>query len=103
MVPEQGKNEPKELHMISVVVPIYNEEEIIPRLHDAVVGAMSKLRDPWEVVYVNDGSKDSTLQLLRTLQLNDIARRGCGSFAQLGAHGCDLCWSADRRRRCRRV
>jgi dolichol-phosphate mannosyltransferase len=71
MVPEQVKNEPKELHMISVVVPVYNEEGIIPRLHDAVVGAMSKLRDPWEVVYVNDGSTDSTLQLLRTLQLND--------------------------------
>ncbi|MGH9552074.1 MAG: glycosyltransferase family 2 protein, partial [Terriglobales bacterium] len=57
--------------MISVVVPVYNEEEIVPLLHDAVVHAMSKLRDPWEVVYVNDGSTDSTLQLLRSLQLND--------------------------------
>ena len=54
--------------MISVVVPVYNEEEIIPLLHDAVVRAMSKLRDTWEVVYVNDGSTDSTLQLLRNLQ-----------------------------------
>ena len=66
-----GKNEPKELSMISVVVPVYNEEEIIPLLHDAVVRAMSKLRDTWEVVYVNDGSTDSTLQLLRNLQLTD--------------------------------
>ncbi len=66
-----GKNEPKELSMISVVVPVYNEEEIISLLHDAVVRAMSKLRDTWEVVYVNDGSTDSTLQLLRTLQLTD--------------------------------
>ena len=57
--------------MISVVVPVYNEEEIIPLLHDAVVRAMSKLRDTWEVVYVNDGSTDSTLQLLRNLQLTD--------------------------------
>lgn len=57
--------------MISVVVPVYNEEEIITLLHDAVVRATSKLRDTWEVVYVNDGSKDSTLELLRTLQLND--------------------------------
>ena len=31
-----GKNEPKELSMISVVVLVYNEEEIIPLLHDAV-------------------------------------------------------------------
>ena len=57
--------------MISVVVPVYNEEEIIPLLHDAVVRAMSKLRDTWEVVYVNDGSTDSTLQLLRNLQLTE--------------------------------
>jgi polyisoprenyl-phosphate glycosyltransferase len=57
--------------MISVVVPIYNEEEIISRLHDAVVGAMSDMRESWEVVYVNDGSKDSSLQLLRNLQLTD--------------------------------
>jgi len=57
--------------MISVVVPIYNEEEIISQLHDAVVGAMKDMRESWEVVYVNDGSKDSSLQLLRNLQLTD--------------------------------
>ncbi|HEX3353034.1 MAG TPA: glycosyltransferase family 2 protein [Terriglobales bacterium] len=57
--------------MISVVVPVYNEEEIIPLLHDAVVKAMSEIEDRWEVVYVNDGSKDSSLSLLRNLQLND--------------------------------
>jgi polyisoprenyl-phosphate glycosyltransferase len=57
--------------MISVVVPIYNEEEIISRLHDAVLKAMSTMRESWEVVYVNDGSKDSSLVLLRNLQLSD--------------------------------
>jgi len=36
--------------MISVVVPVYNEEEIISLLHDAVARAMSKLRDSWELV-----------------------------------------------------
>ena len=39
--------------------------------HGIVARAMSKLRDTWEVVYVNDGSTDSTLQLLRNLQLTD--------------------------------
>ena len=57
--------------MISVVVPIYNEEEIISQLHDAVVRAMSGLRESWEVVYVNDGSKDSSLEHLRNLQSGD--------------------------------
>jgi len=57
--------------MISVVVPIYNEEEIISRLHDAVLKGMSGMRESWEVVYVNDGSKDSSLSLLRNLQSSD--------------------------------
>jgi polyisoprenyl-phosphate glycosyltransferase len=57
--------------MISVVIPIYNEEEILSLLHRAVSCAMSKVEDTWEVVYVNDGSKDSSLDLLRQLQVDD--------------------------------
>jgi len=57
--------------MISVVIPIYNEEEIISLLHHAVSNAMSKVDDNWEVVYVNDGSDDSSLDLLRQLQSED--------------------------------
>jgi len=57
--------------MISVVVPIYNEEEIIMRFHEAVNIAMESAHTPWEVVYVNDGSTDFSLQLLRGLQSMD--------------------------------
>ena len=57
--------------MISVVIPVYNEEEIISLLHHAVSNAMSKVDDNWEVVYVNDGSDDSSLDLLRQLQADD--------------------------------
>jgi len=57
--------------MISVVIPIYNEEEIIHLLHRAVSGAMNEIDDAWEVVYVNDGSRDSSLELLRQLQTED--------------------------------
>jgi glycosyltransferase involved in cell wall biosynthesis len=57
--------------MISVVIPIYNEEEILSLLHDAVSNAMRDVGDSWEVVYVNDGSKDSSLELLRQLQSED--------------------------------
>src|SRR5712671_1326937 len=57
--------------MISVVIPIYNEEEIISLLHHAVSEAMKEEGDRWEVVYVNDGSDDSSLELLRQLQAED--------------------------------
>jgi polyisoprenyl-phosphate glycosyltransferase len=54
--------------MVSVVVPIYNEEEIILRFHEAVASALESVVDEWEVVYVNDGSTDSSLELLKGLQ-----------------------------------
>jgi polyisoprenyl-phosphate glycosyltransferase len=57
--------------MISVVVPIYNEEENIELFHDAVASSLAKIGEEWEVVYVNDGSRDSSLDLLRDLQVND--------------------------------
>ena len=57
--------------MVSVVVPIYNEEELIVRFHEAVACALKGVVDEWEVVYVNDGSTDSSLELLKGLQAID--------------------------------
>lgn len=57
--------------MISVVVPIFNEEQVIPLFHGAIADALKEVGEAWEVVYVNDGSKDSSLRLLRDLQGQD--------------------------------
>ena len=57
--------------MVSVVVPIYNEEELVVRFHEAVANALQNVVDEWEVVYVNDGSSDSSLELLKGLQVLD--------------------------------
>src|SRR4051794_4140411 len=57
--------------MVSVVVPIYNEEELILRFHEAVANALESVDGDWEVVYVNDGSTDSSLDLLKGLQADD--------------------------------
>ncbi|MGA9527401.1 MAG: glycosyltransferase family 2 protein [Terriglobales bacterium] len=57
--------------MISVVIPIYNEEEILSLLHERVRCALDQTGTNWEVVYVNDGSKDSSLELLQQLQSED--------------------------------
>jgi len=57
--------------MVSVVVPIYNEEELIVRFHEAVAAALKGVVDDWEAVYVNDGSTDSSLELLKGLRAVD--------------------------------
>jgi glycosyltransferase involved in cell wall biosynthesis len=57
--------------MISVAIPVYNEEEIVHLLHSRVSAVMNSVGEDWEVVYVNDGSKDATLKLLLQLQVAD--------------------------------
>src|SRR5437016_4389031 len=61
---------PQGIPMISIVVPIYNEEENIVRFHAALESAMEP-ESSWEVVYVNDGSRDSSLSLLQQIQQVD--------------------------------
>src|SRR5579863_6856374 len=58
--------------MISIVVPVYKEEDLIVQFHEAVSSALQGIDEDWEVVYVNDGSTDSTLEVLKSLQLFDF-------------------------------
>src|SRR5579864_7754229 len=57
--------------MLSVVVPIYNEEENIPAFHTAIRSVMEGMEEHWEVIYVNDGSRDKSLSLLVEIQQRD--------------------------------
>jgi polyisoprenyl-phosphate glycosyltransferase len=57
--------------MISVVIPIYNEEELIPRFHESITTALGTVSEEWEAIYVNDGSTDASLQLLKQVQSFD--------------------------------
>src|SRR5690349_16110209 len=56
---------------LSVIVPAYNEEEVLPEFHRRLSKVMDSLPNTWEVIYVNDGSADSTLSLLEGLARND--------------------------------
>lgn len=57
--------------MLSLVTPIYNEQQIIPRLHEAVSQTFGGMGLEWEVVYVDDGSRDNSLAMLLELQQGD--------------------------------
>lgn len=52
---------------ISIVVPAYNEAEVIAEFNERLSRVRAKLRQKSEVVYVNDGSRDETLAALRML------------------------------------
>jgi len=57
--------------LISVVVPVYNEEESLEAFYDAVSEQLNRLGMPWELVFVNDGSQDRSLEILHWLHERD--------------------------------
>ncbi|MDP9088313.1 MAG: glycosyltransferase [Pseudomonadota bacterium] len=50
---------------LSVVIPVYNEEAVLPTLFARLYPSLDALKIPFEIVYVNDGSKDRSVALLR--------------------------------------
>ena len=50
---------------VSVVVPVYNEQENLPSLFLRLTAVLDKLGKPFEIIFTNDGSRDNSLVLLR--------------------------------------
>ena len=50
---------------LSVVVPVYNEQDALPALFARIYPALDALRVPYELIFVNDGSRDRSAALLR--------------------------------------
>ncbi|HEX4053911.1 MAG TPA: glycosyltransferase family 2 protein [Tepidisphaeraceae bacterium] len=57
--------------MISIVIPIFNEQENLPELRRRLVAAMDAVGDPWEAVLVDDGSRDDCPRILREFHTQD--------------------------------
>ncbi len=77
---------------VSVVVPVYNEVKNVPVLHEQLHKALAKIGKPWEVVFVDDGSSDGSLQAIEVLAAQDpehtrvvALRRNFGQTAAISA------------------
>ncbi len=77
---------------LSLVVPVYNEEETLPLLFDAILAALEPLARPWEVIFVDDGSRDKSVSVLESLFARDPLhvrviefRRNFGQTAAIAA------------------
>ena len=77
---------------LSLVVPVYNEEENLPLLHEAIQQALTSIGKAWEVIFVDDGSRDKSLSVLETLVQQDpehvrvvVFRRNFGQTAAITA------------------
>ncbi len=77
----------KNLLDLSVIVPIYNEEGSVEQLHSEIVSALEETGKSYEIIFVDDGSKDHTLAKIRQLKpLKVISfRKNFGQTAALDA------------------
>lgn len=80
----------------SVVIPVYNEEKNLPLLHKALQNSLAGINKNWEVIYINDGSRDNSVEVLDSLYLQDpkhvrviMLRRNFGQTPAMSA-GIDL-------------
>ena len=90
---------------VSVVVPIYNEVENVRRLHAAITDGVMPLNQPYEMILVDDGSTDGTLELLNELADEDPCVRviefrhnfgqTAAMFAGIQAATCDVVVTMD--------
>ena len=62
---------PSSVPEISVIIPVYNENESLPILYERLVKVLTSIGMRWEIVFVDDGSTDGTSQTLKKLQEQD--------------------------------
>ncbi len=77
---------------LSLVIPVYNEEETLSLLFDALYAALQPLPHSWEVILVNDGSGDKSFEVLKEFAAKDTEhirvvsfRRNFGQTAAIAA------------------
>ena len=77
---------------LSLVIPVYNEEKNLPHLFEAIYTVLPPMNKVWEVILVNDGSRDRSLDVLREYAVKDpehvrvvAFRRNFGQTAAIAA------------------
>jgi glycosyltransferase involved in cell wall biosynthesis len=76
---------------LSVVIPVYNEEENVPLLYEKLREALDPLKQEYEILFVDDGSTDRTLSMLDVIRAKDnhivvlSLRRNFGQTAAFAA------------------
>jgi glycosyltransferase involved in cell wall biosynthesis len=73
--------------MLSVIVPFFNEEKTVREMHARLVSVLSKENIPYEIIFVDDGSQDSTFQNMQKLAPLRVVRlkRNYGQTQALAA------------------
>lgn len=76
---------------LSVIIPVYNSESSLRPLHDRLSASLPSIADEYEIVFVNDGSRDGSWQILEELAHSDHRVRTFDMMRNYGQHNALLC------------
>ncbi|QDU64879.1 hypothetical protein Pan216_57720 [Planctomycetes bacterium Pan216] len=71
--------------LLSIVVPVFNEEDCLEALHQRLTEVFADLEDGYEIIFINDGSRDRSAQIMRQLAERD-PKVGYYSFSRNFGH-----------------
>lgn len=66
-----NKDTPSMHSVLSIVIPVFNETDVLPEFHDQLSTSLNALNLRAEIIYVNDGSTDDSLRVLLSLRISD--------------------------------
>lgn len=75
------------MRSLSIIIPCYNEEAVLEITYKVLSEELKKLNREYEIIFVNDGSKDSTFQIIEKLAKNDKNVGGISLSRNFGKEG----------------
>jgi glycosyltransferase involved in cell wall biosynthesis len=80
------------MHNLSLIIPVYNEAKNLPILYDCIQETLNSFQNIWEVIFVDDGSRDDSVDVMKSLVEKDpehvrviVFRRNFGQTAAITA------------------
>jgi glycosyltransferase involved in cell wall biosynthesis len=68
---------------LSIVIPVYNEGDNVRILYQEIRGSLDPTKKPYEIIFIDDGSSDSTLESLRSIKTNELKEKRYFSFLRI--------------------
>ena len=77
--------------MISIVIPSFNEEINLQILYKSIKNEMKRINEDYEILFVDDNSKDKTLEIISDLVKNDRKVKAIKFSRNFGSHNAIYC------------
>ena len=80
------------MEVISIIIPCYNEEDSIPLIYNELKKVSNNMKYDFEFIFVNDGSIDNSLNVLKKLSAKDKQVKYIRLFKKFWKRSGYVCW-----------